>query len=96
MGKKRRKIVKGKREGGKGGKLKMEGGKSSKMRRRPFFLFFFVVGGFFVFITFQNDENLFWVYQNRNFLLGKSISRREKIRKNDFAPSEKLSCYAPV
>ena len=30
------------------------------------------------------------------FLPGKSISRREKIRKNDFASSEKFSCYAPV
>ena len=45
---------------------------------------------------FENDRNLFWVYQNGNFLLGKSISRREKIRKNDFAPSEKYACYAPA
>ena len=29
------------------------------------------------------------------FLPGKSISRLEKIRKNDFAPSEKFSSYAP-
>ena len=75
-----------------GGKLKMEGGKSSTMRRGLFFFFFF----FFLLFTFQNDENLFWVYQNGNFLPGKRNSRREKIRKNDFAPSEKNSCYAPA
>ena len=39
-----------KRGGRKEGKLKMEGGKSSKMRRGPFFFFFF----FGVFFTFQN------------------------------------------
>ena len=33
---------------------------------------------FFLLFTFENDENLFWVYQNGNFLPGKSISRREK------------------
>ena len=47
------------------------------------------------FFTFQNDWNLFWVYQNGNFLPGKSISRREKIRKNAFPPSEKYSSYTP-
>ena len=37
-----------------------------------------------------------WVYQNGNFLPEKSISQQEKkIRKNDFAPSEKYSSYAP-
>ena len=45
--------------------------------------------------TFENDGNLLWVYQNGNFLPGKSISHREKIRENDFAPSEKYACYAP-
>ena len=49
---------------------------------------------FSFFFTFENDENLFWVYQNGNFLQGKSISRRGK-KKNDFAPSEKYACYAP-
>ena len=66
----------------------MEAGKRQKKRWGPFF--------FFLLFTFENDENLFWVYQNGNFLPGKSISRREKIRKNDFAPSEKYACYAPV
>ena len=49
----------------------------------------------------QNEERTFFfggggVYQNGNFLPGKNISRREKIRKNDFAPSEKYACYAPA
>ena len=35
------------------------------------------------------------VYQNGNFLPGKSISRPEKNQENDFAPSEKYSRYAP-
>ena len=45
----------------------------------------------FFFFTFQNDENLFWVYQNGNFdfYREKGFHAREKIRKNDFAPSEK-------
>ena len=44
-----------------------------KKRWGPFFFFFF-----FLLFTFENDGNLFWVYQNGNFLSGKSISRREK------------------
>ena len=35
------------------------------MRRGPFNLFFFCL------FTFQNDRNLFWVYQNREFSNGK-------------------------
>ena len=66
-----------------GGKLKMEGGKSS------IFFFFF----FFCFSLFKTTK-IFLVYQNGNFLPGKRNSRGEKIRKNDFAPSEKNSCYA--
>ena len=61
--------------------------KSCKKRWGPFF--------FFLLFTFENDWNLFWVYQNGNFLPGKYISRREKIRKSYFAPSEKYACYAP-
>ena len=30
------------------------------------------------------------------FYRGKAFHAREKIRKNDFAPSEKFSCYAPA
>ena len=55
-------------------------------------LFYFI---FFLLFTFQNHLNLFWVYQNGNFLPGKGISLREKIGKNNFAPSEKYSSYAP-
>ena len=54
--------------------MKMEVGKVIKKRVEdpPFFFFFFVL------FTFENDRNLFWVYQNANFLPGKSISCREK------------------
>ena len=51
---------------------------------------------FFLLFFFESDGNLFWVYHNGNFLPGKSISRREKNQENDFAPSEKYACYAPV
>ena len=57
--------------------------------------FFFFLFKFFLLFTFQNNWNLFWYYQYVNFLLGKSISHWEKIMKNDFAPSEQFSCYAP-
>ena len=55
-----------------------------------FFFFFFLL------FTFQNHWHLFWGYQNGNFLPGKSISHRKKFKKNDFAPSEKYSSYAPA
>ena len=65
-----------------GEKLKVEGGKVRKWGEDPFF---------FCFSHFKTT-NLFWVYQNGNFLPGKSISRREN-RKNDFTPSKKFSFY---
>ena len=90
-----------------GGKLELEVGKLIKRGEDLFFFFFFFSFFFFFFFfflffffffffcfflfTFENDGNLVWVYQNQNFLLGKSISRREKF----FAPSEKYACYAP-
>ena len=67
-----------KRQGKKGKGVKIEtkrwkigngSRKTSEKEVRTFFFFFFF---------FENDENLFWVYQNGNFLPGKSISRREK------------------
>ena len=62
-------------------------GRSLIMSRGPFFFFF----------TFRNNWNLFWVYQNGNFLPGKSISRQwEKFWKSRSAPSEKYSSYAPT
>ena len=82
--KKRRKIVKGKVEN-----WEWKEGLVSKWGED---LFFFL--SFFAF-TFQNDKNLFWVYQNGNFLPEKAFHAGKKIRKNDFAPSEKFSCYAP-
>ena len=60
------------------------------------FLFLFCLFVCFLLFTFQNHWNLFWVYQNGTFLPGKSISRGNKIRKNDFAPSVKYSSYAPA
>ena len=75
-----------KREGKKGKGVKIEkkrwkigngSRKTSEKEVRTFFFFFF----FFLLFTFENDENLFWVYQNGNFLPGKSISRREKNQK---------------
>ena len=67
--KKRRKIVKWKWKVEIGNGRRMEGVKVV----RTFFFFFF-----FLLFTFENDENLSWVYQNGNFLPGKNISRREK------------------
>ena len=85
--KKRGKEKKGKMEKkeqkSKNERWKIENGrkKSYKFRRGPLFYLFI-----YLFIY------LLWVYQNGNFLPGKSISRRE----NDFAPSEKYFSYAPV
>ena len=78
-------------------KIEMEGGKVPKLRRGPF-LFCFVLFGFvlFLFFTFQNDENLFWGYQKMEiFYREKAFHVGKKIWKNDFAPSEKVFCYAP-
>ena len=65
----------------KGGKLINGRRKSYKMSRGLFFFFF----------TFQNHWNLFWVYQNGNFLPGKSVSRQEKNQEKWLCPSEKYS-----
>ena len=71
-----------------GGKLEMEEGED---------LFFFF---FFLLFTFENNRNLFWVYQNGNFLAGKSISHREKKSEKMTLPPQKnmpvmpLACYA--
>ena len=62
------------------GKGKMGGGKVTKWGEDLFFFAFHF-----------KKPMIFW----GDFLPGKSISRREKkIRKNDFAPSEKYSSYA--
>ena len=78
----------------KGKQLEMEVGKVIKRGEDLFFFFFFPSPLLF---TFENSGNLFWVYQNGNFLPGKSsFHAGKKIRKNDFAPSENYACYAPA
>ena len=44
----------------------------------------------FIFFTFQNHWNLFWVYQNGNFLPGKSISHRGKSGKMTLTPLKNI------
>ena len=63
----------------------MEGGKSSKMRRGAYFFFHFSKWLKFVLGLPK------WKFPTgkKHFTPGK------KVRKNDFAPSEKFSCYAP-
>ena len=85
--KKRRKIVKG--------KVEMEVGKVLKRGEDPFFFFFFFFF-FFCFSLLKTTEIGFFrstkmgiFYREKTFHTGK------KIRKNDFAPSEKYPCYAP-
>ena len=69
----------------------MEAGKRKKKRWGPFFFFFF----FFLLFTFENDENLFWVYQNGNFLPGKSTSRRETNEEKWLCPLRKICLLRP-
>ena len=79
-----------------GGKLKMEGGKSWKMIRGPFFFFFFFLFLFFVcFSLWKTTKICFGATKMGIFYREKAFPLREKIRKNYFAPSEKFSCYAP-
>ena len=74
-----------------GGKLQMEGWKVEKLQNeeRTFFFWFFLL------LTFQNHINLFLVYQNGNFYREKAFHAGKKIRKNDFAPSEKFFLLCP-
>ena len=75
----------------------MEGEKlQNKERTFSFSFFFFFFFFFFLLLTFQNHENLFWVYQNGNFLPGKSISRRERNQEKLFCPSRKKSPVTPL
>ena len=74
-----------------GKKLETEVGKAIKKRWGAFFFFFF----FFFFFTFENDRNLFWVYQNGYFLPGKSISRREKKSGKMTLPPQKTCLLRP-
>ena len=71
--------------------FKMEGGKLQNEERFLFLFLFF----FFSLFTFQNEWNLFLVYQNGNFLPGKSISRREKNQEKWLCPLRKIFLLRP-
>ena len=53
-------------------------------------------GPFFSLFTSENDGNLFWVYQNGNFLPGKSISRRDKKSGKMTLPPQKNMPVTPL
>ena len=75
----------------KGGKLEMKAGKRSKKRWGLFFFFFF----FFCFSLWKRRKFVLGL-PNWEFSTGKkAFHAGKKIRKNDFAPSEKYACYAP-
>ena len=71
-----------------GEKLKMEGGKLQNEERTFFF--------FFCFSLFKTTQICFGSTKLEIFYREKALHTRKKIRKNDFAPSEKFSCYAPA
>ena len=101
-----------KREGKKGkggnGEVKKENCKKEKRKvenwkwvtqwGEDFFHFLFILLFIYLFFAFHFSKRLKFVLgrQNGNFLPGKSFHARKKISKNDFAPSEKLSCNTPV
>ena len=60
---------------------------------RIFFFFFFF---FFLLFTFENDGNLFWMYQNGNFLPGKNISSRGKKSGKMALPPQKNMPVTPL
>ena len=62
-------------------------GKVKKLKMEGSFFFSFLL------FTFENHRNLFWIYQNVNFL--KAFHARKKIWKNDFAPSKKIFPLRP-
>ena len=69
-----------------GGKLKMEGGKVRKWGEDSFS---------FCFSLFKTTNICSGSTKVEIFFMEKSFHARKKIRKNDFAPLEKFSCYAP-
>ena len=71
---------------------KIENGDGGKLPTIFFFFFFF----FFFAFHFQNHWNLFWVYQNGNFLPEKNISRREKNQENWLCPLWKIFLLTPL
>ena len=81
-----------------GGKLEMEVVKVIESVDDLFFAFHFWKWRKFVFLllfTFENDENLFWVYQNGKFLLGKNISCWEKNLEKWLWPLRKICLLCP-
>ena len=62
------------------------------MRRGLFFFFFF----FFLLFTFQNHSNLFWVYQNGNFLPGKRLFKPGKKSRKMTLPPPKIFPVTPL
>ena len=66
----------------------MEVGKALKKTWGPFFFFFLL-------FTFENDRNLFWVYQNGKFSTGKKHSRREKNQEKWLCPLRKICLLRP-
>ena len=84
---KKRKIVKKKVEN-----WKWEEGKLQNEKRTSFFFFFFC------FSLFKTKRLKFVLGLPKwKFSAGeKAFHARKKIRKNDFAPLEKFSCYAPA
>ena len=71
------------------GNCKREGGTSYKKRWGFFFFFFFLL------FTFEN-KNLFWVYQNGNFLPGKNISCWEINEEKWLLPPQKNMPVTPL
>ena len=85
--KKRRKIVKGKVENWKWKVEKLQN------EERTFFFFFFF---FFCFSLFKTTKISFGSTKMDIFYRENAFHAVKKIRKNEFAPSEKFFCYAPV
>ena len=97
-------VVRQKRQGKKGKRVKLrrkEGklwkgrwkiwNRSRKSYKRGGDLFFF----FFLLFTFENNRNLFWVYQNGNFLPGKNISCWGKNQEKWLCPLRKICLLRP-
>ena len=71
----------------KGGNLEIEAGKRYKKRWGPFF--------FFCFSLLKTTKICFGSTKMVIFYREKAFHAGKKIRKNNFAPSEKNACYAP-
>ena len=65
----------------------------SEERNFFFSLFFFLF--FFCFSLFKTTKICFGSTKIEIFYREKAFHAGKKFRKNDFAPSEKVSCYAP-